>query len=120
METDVRLVRRTASDAWAGRDGDRCGADRRGLCLEEVHDFRRLAWADVLELPFALTLRPRDEMLTAHLGLAFLQERRLPAVATRDLPRDAQLALRDESELAERQPQSMALPARVSLPERLA
>ena len=119
METDVRFVRRTASDALAGRDEDRCGADRRGLCPEEVRDFRRWAWADVLELRFALTLRPRGELLTAHPGRAFLQKRRLPAVATRELPRDAQLALQDESEL-EREPQSMALPARVSLPARLA
>jgi len=120
METDVRLVRRIASDALAGRGGDRRGADRRGRCLEEVPDFRRLAWADVLELRFALALRPQGELLTAHLGLAFRQERRPPAVATRGLPRDAKLALQDESELVEREPQSMALPARVSLPARLA
>jgi hypothetical protein len=119
METDVRLVRRTASDALAGRGGDRCGADRRGLCLEEVHDFRRLAWAGGLELRFALALRPRGELLTARFGLALLQERRPPAVATRG-PRDAQRALQDESELVEREPQSVALPARVSLPARLA
>jgi hypothetical protein len=97
-EIDARLDLRTASDALAAQDADRYGVDHPGLCPEEVRGFPPSASADVPELRFAhrLVLRPRDAPLTAHPAQA-LPEQRLPAVALRTLPRDARLALLDES-----------------------
>jgi hypothetical protein len=116
METDARLDLRTASDALAAQDADRYDVALPGLCPEEVRDFRPSASADVPELRFAhrLVLRPRDAPLTAHPALALLPEQRLPAVAPRELPRDAWLALPDESEWVHSE--RLAPRARVSLP----
>ena len=122
METDARLDLRTASDALAAQDADRYGVALPGLCPEEVRDFRPSASADVPELRFAhrLVLRPRGAPLTAHPALALLPEQRLPAVAPREFPRDAWLALLDESELVRSErlaPRAQAsLRTRVSLP----
>jgi len=84
----------------AAQDADRHGVDHPGLCREEVRDFHPSASADVRELRFArrLALRPRDAPLTAHPALALLPELRWPAVAPRKFPRDAWLALLNESE----------------------
>jgi hypothetical protein len=102
-DRNVRLALRAASDASAGRDADRYGAGRRGLCRERVHDFRPSASADALESRLARqqALRPQDVLLMAHLGLAWLPEQRPRAFATREFLRDARLALQYESESAE-------------------
>ena len=119
METDALLVRRTASDAWAVRDEDRYGADHRGQCLEEVHDFLQSALADALELTFARQRQEpqlRVELLQVHLGSALLQVWRLPgAAAPLEFPQDAQLALWYESESVMAEPRLSELVTRVSL-----
>jgi hypothetical protein len=119
METDARLDLRTASDALAAQDAALYGVALPGLCPEEVRDFRPSASADVPELRFAhrLVLRPRDAPLSAHPALALLPELRPPAVAPRELPRDAWLALLDESESVHSE--RLAPRARVSLRTRV-
>ncbi len=112
-EIDARLGLR-AADALAAQDADRYDVDLPGLCPEEVRDFRLLASEDVPELQFALR-RPRDAPWTAHPALALLLEQRLLAVAPRELPRDAWLALLDESESVHSE--QLALRAPVSLLE---
>jgi hypothetical protein len=113
---DERLVLRTASDASAGRDADRYDADRPGLCLEGVRDFHPSAWADAQESRFAQRRAPSQYvLLMAHLGLASLPEQLLPDVATREFPRDAWLALPDESESAQWEPNLLVPLALVSL-----
>ena len=57
----------------------------------------------MLELRFALALRPRDELLTARPAL--LPEPRLQGVARRELPLDERLALWGESESVQLEPQ---------------
>ena len=101
----------------AARDADRYGVDHPDLCREEVRDFRPLASADVRALRFArrLALRPRDAPLTPHSALALLPELRRPAVAPREFPPNAWLALLDESESV--YSEQLALRAQVSLPE---
>ncbi len=104
---DARLTLRAASDAWVDRDGDRHGVDHRGLCPELVHDFRPWAWADALAPPAALpqqALPQRGELLMAHLGPAWLSERRPLGVALEELPPDGRLVLLDESESGELEP----------------
>src|SRR5260370_29364825 len=77
-DTADRRIPRAASDASADRDGDRHGVDHQGLCRELVHDFRRTAWADVLEPPGALPQRAlpqRGEMSMTRHGFDCCPER---------------------------------------------
>ena len=108
-ERHAHFALRAESDASADRDEDRHGVDHQGLCQELVHDFHRSAWADALELRVALpqqALPQRDELLTAHPGLAWLPEPQPPGVAPEELQLDARLELPDESESGELESQS--------------